>query len=451
MTTAALDNPHVEIALQAFSSSANWNYDNTKLRLYHWAPTPGAWVEYASDKSDQFKFTPGNVVWLKTRKTDPFNLGSGRTVSLKQNCPITLPAQSWTDFSIPYNFNVRVGDVLDSSHLSAEEKNLLQFRAWRIPNNETRYSSEVVFWLPDVNNSNSHTELETGDNSIGSGAYVVYNKSDHAVTLQIPPLPPALSRLAGKTAVAQPKGWSIAVRPRIADGALSSISCGYNESLKGLAAAFPLPPSFAAVNVGIYDERSGSTYGSYISGERKDGYAYELVFDNSQADATTVNFAVNRSAGLGKEMQIALIDPSSSLGNGVDAEQGTLSVSVPPQSRAYRWLAVGSAEFTKSFGATLERSSFALLSMGPNPFRGMLRIHYSLPLSGIESVRFEIVDQRGRMLWSTRESRSIHPGRNEIAWKPHNIAAGAYILRMNGFDGTGRVVGQKMMRILYLP
>ena len=445
--TAVLDKPQVENALSGFAVNGALNYDTKKLRLFRWSPAINDWDQYSSDKGAEFTFSPGGVIWLKTRDNSPIDLGTGRTVSLKSPLPITLPANSWTDISVPYNFDVRIGDVLIATGLSAADENSIEFCEWRINQKDSRYHAEQVYQSSIPTLTDQKTVLAGSAGKV----YTIHNGLSKDVVLQIPPTPPiaGLSQVAKRQV--QQKGWSVAVRPSSAEGALSSVYCGYLEGLsRGGSLSFPMAPSFSKVSVGVYDAKNNSTYGSFVTGQQQgSGYAYQLVFANAQDANAVVNFSVERSAGIPEGMHVALIDPS--LGTATSAEKGALSVSVAAGSRAYRWLAVGSVEFTEGFGKTLDRGAFDLLRSGPNPFRGMLRIHYMLPASGIESVRCEVVDQRGRIVWTTREGNSIHPGRNEIVWTPRRIAAGAYILRLSGFDGKGRPVSQKQIRVMYLP
>jgi hypothetical protein len=441
-TTAVLANSNVEKALSAYIVNGVWDYDKKNLRLFRWMN--GDWAEYQSARSAQFTFTPGGVIWLKTRQNSPIDLGSGRTVSLKSPCPITLPANSWTDISVPYEFNVRVGDLLLATGLSASDEKSIAFYEWQL--NGNLYHAEPVYLPSNPDKMNKRLELARGEGK----AYTVFNGLSKDIVLQIPPLPPinGLSRVAKQQAT--PKGWSVAVRPTTADGDLSAVYCGYLETLsRGASIAFPQPPSFSKVSVGVYDEKKNLTYGSFVTGEQQ-GYAYQLVFANRQDESSEVRYSVERGTGLPQGMKIVLIDPSTASA-AATSENGSLSVSMAGQSREYRWLVIGNAEFTEGFGKTLQASAFDLLRTGPNPFSGMVRIRYTLPLSGIQSVRCAAIDQRGRIVWSKNVAGSLHPGRNEMLWTPRRLAAGTYILRLSGLDGRGRIVCQKQMRVMYLP
>jgi hypothetical protein len=452
-TTSVLDDSSVETSLRSFSGGSTLVYDNTKLLIYRWSPvSPTDWVPYTKEKSADFSLTPGKVLWIKTRKTGTFDLGAGKTVSLKQPVDIKLPPKSWTDVGIPYRFNVKINDIFAASKLSAEDESNLAFDEWQpVTDPKQTYVATLIYQANGSGDlSNKQKALSSLDGSYEPIVYTVYNGTDHEITLRIPPIPPAYSQQSKRAVASAAQGWSVSIKPKTANGALSSVICGYNAALNGKVAAFPPAPSFASVNVGILDEEKGTTSGIYINGERKDGYAYKVIFENKQEENTTVDFTLERSGGLAKGAVISLIDPSAP-DKATNAEAGALSVSVPAQGRAYRWLVVGSAEFAKNFGTNIDRSVFALMNPSPNPFHGTLRIRYSLPQSGIEAIKCEIVDQLGRTVLTTRANKSIHPGMNELSWAPHAIAAGTYIVRLSGYDGKGKIVGRKLTRVMYLP
>jgi hypothetical protein len=229
---------------------------------------------------------------------------------------------------------------------------------------------------------------------------------------------------------------------------MSPVFCAYVPGGNG-SVAYPLPPSWGSVSVGIYDAGRRGVYGNLIARELTNGgYSYELVFENSQPSATTVQYRIERLAG--ETAGIALIDPES----GALEPAGTeLSITIDAHSREYQWLAVGSREYLDGFGTRLAAGEFSLVRITPNPLRGGMRIEYRIPYGGVEAIRCEMLDQLGRVVWSTKAGKSVHPGRNEITWNPRGrrLASGAYIIRLTGFDGNGKVTGTKLARIMYLP
>jgi hypothetical protein len=76
-----------------------------------------------------------------------------------------------------------------------------------------------------------------------------------------------------------------------------------------------------------------------------------------------------------------------------------------------------------------------------------------VPYGGIQSVRCDIINHLGRVVWSARPEGRIHPGRNIVTWTPdrnNRLASGAYFIRLAGYDGKGRKTGEKTAKVLYL-
>jgi len=85
------------------------------------------------------------------------------------------------------------------------------------------------------------------------------------------------------------------------------------------------------------------------------------------------------------------------------------------------------------------RITLRLEAMQPNPFRGFLRVTYSIPRAG--AVRLTVHDAAGRRV-TTLVAGAQRPGRHTIAWDGHDAhgrqaAPGVYFGRLE-FDGTSR-------------
>jgi hypothetical protein len=441
--TAVLDTIQTQKALKGFTETGkSWMYDIKRLRLFRWIG--GDWQEYADGRSDNFSFVSGRVVWLKTRQTDAFNFGAGRSVSLKDPYVIKLPAKDWTDFCLPFRFNIRIGDVLAATDQAAATS--LQFFVWKT-DVKGRYMTNQ-FYLP-MNPPYDDKKLELAYMKDGNKmAYSVWNDMNTEVELKIPGTPTVLSPIQG-AAAKKAAGWSLAVRSSTPEGGeMSPVFCAYVPGGNG-SVAYPMPPSWGNTSVGIYDAGRNRIFGNVIARELVNGgYAYELVFENRQPSPATITCRIERLAG--ENAEAALLDPGTGMAGPASAE---LSVTVAANSRQYRWLAVGSRGYIEGFGTRLAAGEFSLVRITPNPLRGGMRIEYRIPYGGVEAIRCEMLDQLGRVVWSTKAGKSVHPGRNEITWNPRGrrLASGAYIIRLTGFDGNGKVTGTKLARIMYLP
>jgi hypothetical protein len=138
----------------------------------------------------------------------------------------------------------------------------------------------------------------------------------------------------------------------------------------------------------------------------------------------------------------------------IESSDDSLSIEVEPYGRTYRWLAVGSDEYIRGVKNVSLRGGFKFMQTYPNPFKKSLRIVYMVPYGGIEWVRCDVFDTRGRLLWELQVGPRLHPGKNEIIWNPQKekaLAAGTLIIRLSGYDGRNRKLGERFTRATYLP
>ena len=449
-STGVLDSPGVKQALNVYGSTPeSWKYDIYRLRLFRYIKT--GWLEYSEAKQDSFSFTPGRVIWLKTRVDTVYDFGNGHSVSLKSPYTINLPAKSWTDFCLPYRFDIRIGDVLKANNDPAVATNL-QFYKWDKSSPNGRYYGKE-FYLPITGAGKLTDTLYYQGSKLEKVAYTVWNDHTSDIVLKIPGTPLALSTVgAGAQKTAGQSGaieWSVAVRSSAPDGELSPVFCAYVKG-EGGTLAYPQPPTWSKVNVGIYDRERREVYGNLITRKIENGgYTYELVFANDCADRTRVSYTVERLAGE-SAVEIAVIDPATGT---VAAGESGLSVEVAGNSSEYRLLAIGSPAYIDGFGQSLQRGSFALSRISPNPFRGMVRIEYMVPYGGIETVRCDIINHLGRVVWSVRPQGRVHPGLNAVIWTPDRkirLSSGAYFIKLTGYNGKGRKTGEKTAKVLYL-
>ncbi len=132
--------------LFGFVDSASPTYDKTKIRLFQYAGS--AWTEYSAADSAAFDFKAGNLFWVKTLKAVNFQFGNGSTLPLSDTVAIPLHADGWTDFMLPFNFDVKLGDILAASVDSATPVtalDTLRFYAW---NSSEQYVSSS--WAPSL-------------------------------------------------------------------------------------------------------------------------------------------------------------------------------------------------------------------------------------------------------------------------------------------------------------
>jgi hypothetical protein len=125
---------------------------------------------------------------------------------------------------------------------------------------------------------------------------------------------------------------------------------------------------------------------------------------------------------------------------------GVYRLSVGIQDRAKRVVVVGSGDYFDAVLQDLAQWSLQFVKAYPNPFRGLLRIYYTLP-EGIKEVRFTVYDMRGRALWrgveNKRTTRGVHiftyDGRTRGSAGGY-LSSGMYIIRMSAKNSAGRVI-----------
>ena len=426
-------------------------YDNTALRLFRWSK--GDWAEYSDNDRTFFNLGPTSVIWLKRRLTTPIYFGKGKTASLRTPYHRSVPSKEWIDFCIPYRFNIRVGDILsatDSKQKNPDSSALL-FYEWRRGSGDSLkwYYAEGVFLPLTIGKNDPKYELTSRNNTV----YTVFNNSASPIDLVIPGVSVPLSGITGVAGKQKARnGWNLAVRSFSDEGTMSPVYCGYQESGKG-SVVYPLPPSWNNIHVGIYDRERGQVIGNTIIHELTNGgHTYELIFENGTGKKSHVEYSIERLFMPDNEdVNLAVLDPET---GSSEPSIDTLSLELKPYGRTYRWLAVGSDDYIKGMKNGAFRGEFKFIRVFPNPFRQNLRIFYQIPYGGIERIRCEVFDPRGRLLWKMQTGSRLHPGKHEIIWNPKKekaIAAGTLIIRLSGFDVKNKKLGERFTRVTFLP
>jgi hypothetical protein len=444
-TNTILDNPAIGSILTDYADKNGMiKYDNTALRLFRWSKAQ--WTEYNDNDRTFFNLGPTSVIWLKRRLTTPIYFGNGRTASLRTPYSRSVPSKEWVDFCIPYRFNIRVGDIMAASKQGRDSSALLIYE-WRRGTGDSlkHYYAQGVY-LPFISGKDDlKYELTSRNNTV----YTVYNASNSATELVIPGVPVPLSGITGKQKARN--GWNLVVRSFCDEGTISPVFCGYLEGEKRRI-VYPLPPSWNDLRVGIYDNERGAIHGSMLVRELADGgHTFELVFENGTAKRKRVGYQVERSFIPDENLHFAVFDPGT---GAIESSDDSLSIEVEPYGRTYRWLAVGSDEYIRGVKNVSLRGGFKFMQTYPNPFKKSLRIVYMVPYGGIEWVRCDVFDTRGRLLWELQVGPRLHPGKNEIIWNPQKekaLAAGTLIIRLSGYDGRNRKLGERFTRATYLP
>jgi hypothetical protein len=456
--TADLDAPAVS-NLWKDVEKANGKYDNRYIRLFRFHPDASnafkavneKWLEYAPGLDAIFDLKPGRLMWVKTRVNDAFHLGRGTTVSLKDPDTIMLNPLGWTDFGLPFGFDMRIGDILHANDTGIIRG--LDFYQWIDTANT--YQCRPFYIVPFFTDSSKVMDHTT------TTGFTVYNPANQQVALIIPPICAAMStytmgKKAAKTGAVS-GGWTLKLLPKTGAGVpLSPVFCGYDTLGDRTIRGYPMPPSFGNFSVGVCEEQSGAMNAHRIlHAMHNGGCSYLVAFRNDSSAAQNVSVSVERVAGFTPAMKTALYDQST--GGTVElANTDEAAVTVEGHTTAYRWLLVGDANYIASAGKYLPVLKLALDRVYPNPVRNLVRLRYVVPFA-LDRVEFTIFTISGRTIWhQTIEERAPLGGSRECQWTAttsagRRVAAGVYIVRMAGFNKKGSLVGSFNQLLTVLP
>jgi hypothetical protein len=463
--TAYPDSPNVKTGLKAFSTKSGWKYDPNAFRLFRWHAYGGnsgksdKWVEYADSVDGIFKFVPGNLLWLKSRKDTVLEFGRAVTPSLLEDYQILLPAKNWTDIALPFKFDILVGDILDATGARDSSADSLQFYGWKY-STAGKYVTDPLFVAglsgayPTLGNRAS---VLLSENRVG---YSIYNPLDRPVTLYIPPLPASLSSVASslekKSAPVTSGRWAVKISGRTNDDEpLSPVVCGFVPGKNGVS-FFPAPPSLSGISMRVCDDKSNLFGHEIQSGSfaAEGGATFILAFGNSGDRPKTIACELENAGELPKGATAVVYDAETGILEPV--AQALRGVPVPPNGRVFRHLIVGDKAYLAKMQRSLKTWSLDLIGAYPNPFGKMVRIRYSLPQKGVDRVTISILSLLGRVEYQQTAPCLHKSGVQEMLWNGRNagnqkIASGLYVVKMTAFDDKSGVVGTFKRRITYLP
>jgi hypothetical protein len=444
---SSLDSTSVGRVLDTLGGTP-WEYDQTEFRLFRWCPLEPVssiegthWIEYSALHDSLFTFLPGRLFWIKTRKRTQIGFGSGVTPSLKHPHAIPLKALSWTDFALPCKFGITIGDILDSSGGGADT---LQFYKWQdtLVNRKHRYIGKLVYGsaLPL---KKKRDEVLGADMQDG---FTVYNPHPGDMTLRIPYIPVAMSKYgSGSNKQTVPEGYNFVINA-VADSTipLGEVYCSYIESGNTAVVGLPALRRFSPVTITVASTDTTAEYGHLVyHGHVGEGFAYRLTVRNNSDSPHRVDYRIKalneRVPGL--RSGILSSDNPDSL-----RPLGKLYTErIDANSEREFWLVAGTDEYIRGMAEKIRVLPLGLFPLYPNPVHRTVTIRYSVPPDGVERISFSVFDVLGRSVWN----RSVAAGRSgvhTISWNlgsgsGERVAAGLYVLRMNGFDSTGKRAG----------
>jgi hypothetical protein len=261
--TALPDDPGMRSCLANLFSDAGNRYDPSAFRIFRWFPNQSnaqkadKWLEYSSSNEAEFQCRPGALFWLITGTSATIDFGRSTTLSLKAPYSIRLPSREWTDFGVPFGFDMHLSEVIGASGRDAG--NLVIYR-W-VPDSANRtYSPEMVYGSRNVSGESPEDTLFSGPQS----GYTVYNPGESPFELVFPPLSVSMKNgpawpLSKKRT--ETRGYCIKVSAAGVSSVLSSVYCGIQTGRPDTL-LFPAPPSFS--QGGLSAGRQDGTCGAIL-------------------------------------------------------------------------------------------------------------------------------------------------------------------------------------------
>ena len=430
--TARLADTTVPAALRQLAGADGWKYDSTEFRLFRWHETDAnkldekQWLEYNAARADLFAFTPGRVMWLKTREQKVIDLGQATTMSLKSPVELALQPNQWLDMRLAFRFDIKIGDILRASGLSGDSADIYR---WEPDTLGIWVAREFCLARPPLNLDSTDRPLSPGE------VYTVYYNAHAAAVLRIPPIPASMSTYQKAAPVTKRgiEGWALRLASRVIGGpALNAVYCGYTKGT-GAADFYPLPPSFASTSVGVMDRAAGRLYGQGVA--HTTSSAWEIAYVNRSAAPVTVVSRVERLANM-PDVPVRIFDGARQQWVVAD---GDMTVTVGAKSTVCRSIAIGE-------GATADgrhiAGHFRLSGAYMDRDQGVVRIRYEAPGSGAAQVRFTIHDMSGRLVWrQTVAGACVNGGVNTVSWMTRGTPA-IYVLTMEAVGTDGKPAGR---------
>ena len=356
------------------------------------------------------------MLWVKTRQQTSLDFGRAITPPLTQPYPIRLNPRGWTDFALPFKFDVLIGDVLASTEASGQRADSLQWYRWT-PNEKKMYFPDPIA-IPGFHAINQfHGGASYEIISKETTAYVLYNPLPDTITLLIPPVPVPLSifstRGMNKKAAAA-GGWTLRISGRTSDLAtLGPVYCGFTEGKPGVS-YFSAPPRLGASALRVCDEHGQLSGHALVHGDLdRGGTAFDLAFVNYGGAPETMEYAVEPIGQLPVGFKIMTVDPRTGR---CESTQNSLTVTVDAENSAHRRIAVGDKEYLANYTRTFAAWRFGLLGVFPNPFGSRIRIRYSLPEKGLRAMHLSIVSVFGRVVFEKTFLGAMESGIHETVW-----------------------------------
>jgi hypothetical protein len=451
-TVAVLDNPSIDQAFKGICEGEVWKYDSLKFRIFTWLSSEGAandeYIQYSGDRQDIFSMTPGKVFWLKKRGGGTFNLGAGKTVSIKEPFKVTLPSNQYTDFAMPYDIQLSLADIFSASNISQSDQEAISIYKFDA-SNAGKQAAVTTIYHHVLGNTEPISDITLNQDSYT--AYTIYNATGKTQVLTIPPIDKSYSTFSNTSLAkkADDGSWYIKVESSSRGEISAPVYCVFKKNGSGIS-KYPIPPYPGSVRVGILDSVERKTYGTIVVNDDRMGYSVPLYITNSsKTESKTVTYSLS-SSKLEKCGNLAVYNAETGK---LESGSGTsFSVTLEPLGHAYRWALAGDSAYFSSWMKNFTNVQFGFTKI-TSVAGSVLGIEYTIPFSGVNAVKVMVINPLGQCIWSTT-NRNLVPGRvNVTNWDTKTsgrLASGAYIIQVSSLNAVNKQVSRVQKRYLHV-
>jgi len=178
--------------LKTISQTEPWQYDPLHFRLFVYGATSASthgWIEYNAAIANNFAFTPGKVIWLKSRNGHFVEIDNVVSPSLRNPVSFTIGNAQWLDVVSPFNFPISLADIFTAS--GPESHSFFSIWKWVQGGNgqwvlQTMYQPALQQGVDPSLTQSTHINA--------SDILAIYNNSFMPQQFTIPPMPVALSQ-----------------------------------------------------------------------------------------------------------------------------------------------------------------------------------------------------------------------------------------------------------------
>lgn len=444
--TALPDRDDLGDFMAAMKNEKSYGYNTEEERIIQWLPnklnksSTDKWVDYSSTNDSLFTLAPGKLFWIKSKENIQLSFGRAVIPALIDTFEITLAKGEWTDFSLPYNFSIYSGDIIDATGKSAKAyTDSIELYQWN-PSSKSFMTDPLH--LPGIDAaSDPHTIFE------GGGAFTAFNPSGKTIKLRIPPVCTPLSSFNSKAALkkrtsAGIRQWSVKLRITGNDNFILPPMYCASVPEDNIPRYYSCPPSLLPVSAAITDPVSHSHFGHVAAGTLMDGgTSFQITYTNSSGAPEIISDRIETTTGLPREISARLFQKSD---RGISALTDSNSMVLSPHSTATGYLIIGTQAFMSDF---VQRIT-SVFSFTPFTANRALRVCYSLP-TGVRKMSLSIFDLKGRRVEQLVKEINLHAGEGLLDVKSH-FSPGYYVVQMlieTDYDNKPLILNKRWMYV----